>query len=469
MNWGDIPTHYRNPDLYGTTVASSHDYTLLPNDMRPGPVLTQSTVELPAILSDGSASDLAANISDLTIPNSHDTMPLPNHMDLQRNSALAGSTFDHIRSGLDPLPGSSRTEHSNGQTKFVPWAKQKAPCKYCGQSMLKKTLLRHVRDKHSSQQQPVRCTYCNQTYSRADVLERHEREQHGALAGESGTTECVYCNQHVRDRAMKEHFRSRKCVEAQQADGRSVDQDPTHFQGASSLRNFIVDHHIRLEGAIDAMRVCCRFWFMTMEISFLQDETKPVDSRKPLLDRIAHSEHRISLLDMREHALRLTNRNLKHRRPEFGSIDDPLLKAVSLLQDADAMTFGERSSIAKAHAWYLEAAGYKCNVNWWDASMDVFMDVLAALVREDDCIANQGRPGPKPQFAHPLHSQAFLPQFSANFPGAVPAHWFDRVAKAFVQIRRSWTVLQHDRDKKVARYLTRTRVNSNASVLEHIL
>lgn len=82
----------------------------------------------------------------------------------------------------------------------------------CGKTMLIKTLSRHIRAMHGSGY-PA-CPLCEKICRRKDTLDRHMAEKHGEKAGVFGTVECAVCGKSVRERALRDHFRSRACVEA---------------------------------------------------------------------------------------------------------------------------------------------------------------------------------------------------------------------------------------------------------------
>ena len=85
-------------------------------------------------------------------------------------------------------------------------------CPMCGKTMLIKTLSRHIRAMHGSGY-PA-CPLCEKICRRKDTLDRHMAEKHGEKAGVFGTVECAVCGKSVRERALRDHFRSRACVEA---------------------------------------------------------------------------------------------------------------------------------------------------------------------------------------------------------------------------------------------------------------
>ena len=92
-----------------------------------------------------------------------------------------------------------------------PRAKQTTTCPECGEELLQKTLQRHIETVHTKQT-PLRCAQCAKTFYRKDYLLRHCREKHDDAAE---TVECMYCGKQVRQRYLNEHWKGRKCMNAQ--------------------------------------------------------------------------------------------------------------------------------------------------------------------------------------------------------------------------------------------------------------
>ena len=146
-------------------------------------------------------------------------------------SSSANPDVDQARNNLD-TDGGTRSQSSQYNSKdsegshlhfkqavdtktvkLRSW-QQKIKCPYCDLVPVRKTLPRHIQQKHSGPQTRLYCAICPKTFVRLDIKVRHEREQHGCLAGDAGTIECVRCGKRIRDRTLKEHFRSRKCIGA---------------------------------------------------------------------------------------------------------------------------------------------------------------------------------------------------------------------------------------------------------------
>lgn len=96
-------------------------------------------------------------------------------------------------------------------------ARATSTCSICHRTMLKRTLQRHIRSMHSLAfgQLPdlVRCDECDETFGRRDNLERHVLTQHEQ---KDDLVECLTCGTPVRERSLREHYKSRKCQSALQ-------------------------------------------------------------------------------------------------------------------------------------------------------------------------------------------------------------------------------------------------------------
>lgn len=134
------------------------------------------------------------------------------------NSAIPPTRYQDTARGVQSLRGPNGakrelniTNTSSGVNRANPWSKQKTTCSICGLVFLKKTLQRHIRDKHGSRRSSFECVVCENKFKRQDILDRHFSEQHGKDSGEAGTVECVYCHQHIRERALRDHLKSQRC------------------------------------------------------------------------------------------------------------------------------------------------------------------------------------------------------------------------------------------------------------------
>lgn len=86
--------------------------------------------------------------------------------------------------------------------------RKRAICSLCGTGILKRTLARHIRSVHGQgQTHKYQCGECDQKFPRKDAHYRHQREQHQNEA----SVECTVCGKHVKERSLKDHFKSRRC------------------------------------------------------------------------------------------------------------------------------------------------------------------------------------------------------------------------------------------------------------------
>lgn len=148
----------------------------------------------------------------------HETWPT--QIDQQLSRHLSAQHVDSVDKDClitserisNPTPQCTNQEATvptkNPRAQRSPPAKRKASCPICKSVMLRKTLQRHIDLKHNNRLPILRCSSCVAQFKRKDVLERHEREQHG---DHPRTVTCSYCGRQVRERALNDHFKSRKC------------------------------------------------------------------------------------------------------------------------------------------------------------------------------------------------------------------------------------------------------------------
>ena len=257
-------------------------------------------------------------------------------------AAFAQSTEFEL---LEPSAPAVFTSQPRPLTQGIPFSKQKTTCQVCGLVILKKTLPRHVRVKHHQQRQLLPCSYCDRTFSRMDIVERHEREQHGE---DIGTVECVYCGQDIRQRAIKDHFRSRKCREAR-ASPKELERDSPSCRAQSGTSVF---QGLGVEAAMDSILVCSYFLVnaallriaLNAKLEISQDDALPLNTTH--VPRQIHVE----LWELRGLAIRLTRKRLANIYAH-----DSAIAEVFSLALADLDIFGEQSEYCEAHIKHLES------------------------------------------------------------------------------------------------------------------
>lgn len=173
-------------------------------------------------------------------------------------------SLNNVRSDIPVQTGPSTKTSAGVQaiemsprcSRTTAWAKQKTTCPHCGTHLLKKTLRRHIRSAHFALDKSIECNVCKATFKRQDILERHIREQHKLSDHGSGSVECVYCSQHVRERALKDHLGSRKCVAARarsDPEGEAMSALATHEASVET----ITSQQREVAFAIDPETLCC--------------------------------------------------------------------------------------------------------------------------------------------------------------------------------------------------------------------
>lgn len=106
------------------------------------------------------------------------------------------------------MPGAEETSATAAEDALAHHSTIRNQCERCRRHFTHpKSLKRHLRTVHSGSR--FSCAHCQEVFKRRDIKERHEAEQH---SDDAGTVECRTCGDHVRERALKEHMKSQKCL-----------------------------------------------------------------------------------------------------------------------------------------------------------------------------------------------------------------------------------------------------------------
>lgn len=240
-------------------------------------------------------------------------------------------------------------------------------CPICGVLLLKRTLPRHVKYKHQPQVQAIRCAYCTKTFSRRNVRDRHEEEQHGT---EVSLMECLNCGQEIRKRTKHEHLRSRRCMEARN-NSQILEARRSGVFGAQGSREVTVNTcesviypdvsgRFGLVSVADPVIVYCilmgTLWGIRCTLLHQSERRKRI-FELPVLHMTLPRGYQAELLELRELAILLLQRDL---------VGNPRRRTtqVVLLHIIDSLIFGPDSEACAAHRSYLKS-WYTSDVRWY--------------------------------------------------------------------------------------------------------
>lgn len=132
------------------------------------------------------------------------------------NTGSRITEFDEGDTEAGKATSNSGPVSSDLSLAHLPPSAQRTKCSHpdCGIELLKKTLPRHMRTVHGTEDYQFHCELCDRTFKRKDIYERHRREQHDR---DGNLVECATCGSEVCSRALKEHFQSQKCKHARAA------------------------------------------------------------------------------------------------------------------------------------------------------------------------------------------------------------------------------------------------------------
>lgn len=223
----------------------------------------------------------------------------------------------------------------------IPYEKQKAACQICGILILRKTLARHIQNKHT-EGFLHECNVCQQQFKRLDIFQRHQREQH---TRNRSASKCDYCGKIVKRRVMRSHLESSSCLAARRRYSGS-----TQRASAFAIREEYIlplSAQFTIRPNVDAVIICSYLYSTSLFLTLKVEEGQLVAHYVP---RQVQDELRFELETKRSRAL-IATREMVRREPSSAES----ILAILLLSFADTTLFGAESSDALAHTRYLSS------------------------------------------------------------------------------------------------------------------
>lgn len=187
------------------------------------------------------------------------------------------------------------------------------------------------------------------------MLERHAREQHGY---DQGTVTCSYCGRQVRERALNDHCKSRKCRSTRDAMKSSSNAKTKMANANTNDAEFPVGYSI--PSLHDAMLACLELHAMVVDVYHAASSLMPPTGYPRTSSAVFTSHEHVlqevvqKLWQIRGIAFRLMYRGLKGvgDSDQVGDYkQDTNIILICMLSAADDIIFGGKS----AHTSYLES------------------------------------------------------------------------------------------------------------------